>query len=93
MARKPPDSKWLNSLETEDQEMQTKKHITDKENRPYVNVRHTENNIGHIVQDIYTKWLSILWDKVTVRLLSIRVAEACRVQWSAESEPTTFNSR
>jgi hypothetical protein len=75
MARKPPDSKCLNALEIKDQQMQ-QKSITGKENRPSVNVKHTENNISQSILDMNTKWLWILWDEVTISLLTISLFEA-----------------
>jgi hypothetical protein len=68
IGRKQWCSKWLNALEIEEHIIQTK-NIPLTENRPSVYVEHTDNNSSHIVPDMNTKWLSVLSDKVAVRLL------------------------
>lgn len=55
------------------------KDIPLTENDPSVYVRHTDNNSGHIVPDMNTKWLSVLLDKIAVRLLIYAVEE--RSEW------------
>lgn len=45
------------------------------ENGPSVYAKHTDKNSSHIVPDMNTKWLSVLLDKVAVRLLISVVEE------------------